>query len=90
MLINISAVDVRWVHMSAHSPVFLNDRRDTEGDSMLILRSLWWLSCLKQSRVMQIMWNDTIFPPKTSFLDEGVRFMGCAGAGASVTFLRTN
>lgn len=49
--------------MSAHSPVFLNDRRDTEGDSMLILRSLWWLSCLKQSRVMQIMWNDTIPPP---------------------------
>lgn len=39
-LINISAVDVRWVHMSAHLPVFLNDRKDTEGDSMLILRSL--------------------------------------------------
>lgn len=40
LLINISAVDVRWVHVSAHLPVFLNDRRDTEGDSMLILRSL--------------------------------------------------
>lgn len=39
-LINISAADVKWVHVSAHLPVFLNDRRDTEGDSMLISRSL--------------------------------------------------
>lgn len=47
--------------MSAHLPVFLNDRRDTEGDSMLILRSLGGSPCLKQGRVMQIKWNDTFF-----------------------------
>lgn len=41
---------------------FLNDRRDAEGDSMLILGSLWRLSCLKRARVMQITCNDTIFP----------------------------
>ena len=48
-LINISAVDVRWVHVSAHLPVFVSDRRDTEGDSMLILRSLGGSPALSRS-----------------------------------------
>lgn len=43
--------------MFAPSPVFLNDRGDTEGDRMLIWEITGWLSCFKRGRVMQM--NET-------------------------------